>query len=132
MRCYQESVQIHPTAEAHTFLGWTYSFLQRYEDAIEECRNAIAIDPAFGNPCNDIGRYLIRMGKLDAAVPWLERALTATHYDTRHYPHLNLGRIALAKGDLLKAACEFRRALEVQPRSLTARRTLAALSTQLN
>jgi len=107
MRCYQESVQIHPTAEAHTFLGWTYSFLQRYEDAIEECRNAIAIDPEFGNPYNDID-------------------------DKRHYPHLNLGRIALAKGDLLKAAREFGRALEVQPRSLTARRTLAALSAQLN
>ncbi len=72
------------------------------------------------------------MGKLDDAVPWLECALTATHNDTRHYPHLNLGRIALAKGDLLKAANEFGQAREVQPRSLTARRTLAVLSTQLN
>ncbi len=132
MRCYQESVQLHPTAEAHTFLGWTYGFLQRYENAIEECRHAIAIDPEFGNPYNDIGLYLMRMGKLDDAVPWLERALTATHYESRHYPHLNLGRIALAKGDLLTAAREFGRALEVEPRSLTARRTLAALSAQLN
>ena len=74
----------------------------------------------------------MRMGKHDDAVPWLERALTATHCDTRHYPHLNLGRIALAKRDLLKAAREFGPALEVQPRSLTERHTLAALSAQLN
>ena len=132
LRFYQESIQLHPTAEAHTSLGWTYSFLQRYEDAIQECRTAIALNPEFGNPYNDIGLYLMQMGKLDAAVPWLEHALEAAQYDTPHYPHLNLGRIALAKGDLLQAAREFGRALAVEPRSLTARRTLAALSAQLN
>ena len=35
---YQESLQMHPTAEAHTFLGWTYSFLRRYEEAIKSVR----------------------------------------------------------------------------------------------
>ena len=64
MRCYQESLQLHPTAEGHTFPGWTFSFLQRYEDAIEECRNAIAIDPEFGNPYNGIGLYLMSRGSL--------------------------------------------------------------------
>ena len=132
MRFYQESIRLYPTAEAHTSLGWTYSFLHRYEDAIEECRTAIAINPEFGNPYNDIGLYLMKMGKLDDAIPWLEHALEAAHYDTPHYPHLNLGRIALAKGEILQAAREFGRALEVEPRSLTARRTLAALSAQLN
>jgi tetratricopeptide (TPR) repeat protein len=33
MRLYQESLATHPTAEAHTFLGWAYSFLGRYEQA---------------------------------------------------------------------------------------------------
>ena len=132
MRLYQESIHIYPTAEAHTSLGWTYHFLQRYEDAIAECRTAIALNPEFGNPYNDIGLSLMKMGKLDDAVPWLEQAIEASHYDTPHYPYLNLGRIALAKGDLLQAAREFGRALAVEPRSLTARRTLAALSAQLN
>lgn len=132
MRFYQESIQTYPTAQAHTSLGWTYSFLNRYEDAIQECRHAIALDPEFGNPYNDIGLYLMKMGKLDDAVPWLEQAAEAAHSDTPHYPYLNLGRIALAKGDLLRAAREFGRALQVEPRSLTARRTLAALSAQLN
>ncbi|MFQ5850939.1 MAG: tetratricopeptide repeat protein [Candidatus Binatia bacterium] len=44
-RLYQESIDCHPAAEAYTFLGWTYSFQGRYEDAIEECRKAIAADP---------------------------------------------------------------------------------------
>ena len=74
MRFYQESLATYPTAEAHTFLGWAYSFLGRYEQAIEECKNAIAIDPDFGNPYNDIGSYLTQLGKADEAIPWLEQA----------------------------------------------------------
>ena len=57
---YHSSLQLHPTAEAHTFLGWTYHFQGKLEDAIAECRRAIEIDPDFGNPYNDIGAYLIR------------------------------------------------------------------------
>jgi Tfp pilus assembly protein PilF len=132
IRLYKESIQAHPTAEAYTFLGWTYSFLGRYEDAIAECKNAITTDPDFGNPYNDIGSYLIQLKKWDEAIPWLEQAITAKRYEPRHFPHANLGRIYLAKGDLLQAAREFGRAVAIEPRYLPARRALAALSAQLN
>jgi len=132
MRLYQESIQIHPTAEAYTFLGWTYSFLNRHEDAIEECKKAIATDPDFGNPYNDIGSYLVKLGKFDEAIPWLEQATTAKRYEPRHFPHMNLGRVYLAKDDHLKAAREFGKALEIEPRYRPARFALAALSAQLN
>jgi tetratricopeptide (TPR) repeat protein len=52
---YKQSIGSHPTAEAYTFLGWTYSFMGRLDDAIEECHHAIQVDPEFGNPYNDIG-----------------------------------------------------------------------------
>ena len=83
---YRESIETFPTAEAHTFLGWTYSFQGRIEEAIEECKHAIEIDPDFGNPYNDIGVYLIELGKHDEAVPWLEKAIEAKRYDAYHYP----------------------------------------------
>jgi len=132
VRLYQESLQIHPTAEAHTFLGWTYSFLHRYEEAIEECKNAIALDPDFGNPYNDIGSYLMKLGELDKALPWLERATSAKRYKARHYPHMNLGRLYLAKGDQLGAMREFSIAVQMEPRYLPARVALATLASQLN
>jgi Tfp pilus assembly protein PilF len=132
VRLYKESIQTHPTAEAYTFLGWTYSFLNRYEDAIAECKNAIATDPDFGNPYNDIGSYLVKLGKLDEAIPWLERAITAKRYEPRHFPHMNLGRVYLAKREQLKAAREFGKALAIAPRYVPARLALAALSAQLN
>ena len=89
---YKQSIAVFPTAEAHTFLGWTYSFMGRLGDAIEECRRAIEVDPAFGNPYNDIGAYLMQQGQVDEAIPWLRRALDASRYESYCYPYMNLGR----------------------------------------
>src|SRR5439155_5250984 len=49
---YERSIRLEPPAEAHTFHGWALSFLGRYDDAIEECKRAIEVDPSFGNPYN--------------------------------------------------------------------------------
>ena len=65
IRFYKRSIELHPTAEAHTFLGWTYRFQGKLDEAIAECEKAIAVDPTFGNPYNDIGAYLIEQGALD-------------------------------------------------------------------
>ena len=129
---YHESIALHPTAEAHTFLAWTYSFQGRYDDAIAECKIAIAIDADFGNPYNDIGSYLIKQEKLDEAIPWLEAAIQAKRYDPRHYPHCNLGQVYWAQGLLGQAAQEFARALEIEPDYAFAEGALRAIRKQLN
>ena len=95
---YKKSIEVFPTAEAYTFLGWTYSFMGRTQDAIEECHRAIEIDPDFGNPYNDIGVYLIEQGAVDEAIPWLEKATCAPRYESYCFPHYNLGRIYKLKG----------------------------------
>ena len=100
---YHASIDQHPTAEAHTYLGWTYGSEERYEEAIEECEKAIHVDPDFGNPYNDIGSYLIQMGKLTEAIPWLERAKNAQRYQPRHFPYLNLARVYMAQGNAEEA-----------------------------
>jgi tetratricopeptide (TPR) repeat protein len=95
---YQRSLAAYPTAEAHTFLGWTYSWKGRLEDGITEAQKAVSLDPDYGNPYNDIGLYLIELGRLDEAVGWLQKAIEAKRYDERQFPHLNLGRIWTRKG----------------------------------
>src|SRR4029079_14811243 len=87
------SLEEEPSAEAYTFRGWAFSFQGRRDDAIEECRKAIATDPGFGNPYNDIGCYLVEMGRGEEAIPWFEQAKRASRYDPRHFPSLNLGRL---------------------------------------
>ncbi len=94
---YLGSLALHPTAEAYTFLGWTYHFQGKIEEAIAECKRAIEIDPDFGNPYNDIGVYLIDLDRYDEAIPWLEQAMTAKRYEPRHFPYFNLGRVYLAR-----------------------------------
>lgn len=131
IRLYRESINCHPTAEAYTFLGWTYSFQGHYEEAIEECKKAISVDPDFGNPYNDIGAYLINLGKPDEAVPWLEKAIKAERYEAYHYPHSNLGRVYCSKGMLKKALEEFEKALAIEPNYTFARQAIEAIHQQL-
>lgn len=113
---YSQSIETFPTAEAYTFRGWAYCLFGRLDDAIEECRRAIEVDPEFGNPYNDIGAYLIAKGELDEAIDWLERAKTARKYEPRHFPFMNLGRLYARKGMVVKAISEFEEALRLAQR----------------
>ncbi len=115
IRLYRESIAVCPTADAHTYLGWAYSFQGRIDKAIAECEIAIRLDPEFGNPYNDIGVYLMQQEKFDEAIPWLERAKTAKRYEPRHFPYLNLGRVYVTKGMINKALEEFRGVLQINP-----------------
>jgi tetratricopeptide (TPR) repeat protein len=112
---YRKSIRLCPTAEAHTFLGWAMSFQSRYIEAIRECKAAIQLDPAFGNPYNDIGSYLATLGRLDEAVGWLERAKKAPRYIPKHFPYMNLGRVYAAKGLVRLAIQEYEFALRIRP-----------------
>ena len=111
IQLYKESIDIHPTAEAYTFLGWTYSFQGDYDLAIAECLAAISIDANFGNPYNDIGSYLVAKGNLYDCVRWFKMAIQAPRYEARAYPHFNLGHVYERRGDLISAAKHYGLAL---------------------
>src|SRR5207247_8890308 len=83
---YQHSIEVYPTAEAHTFLGWAMSFQGRLADANQECLRAIEIDSEFGNPYNDIGVYLMQQAKLEEASATLERVKQAKQDEPRQFP----------------------------------------------
>lgn len=102
------------------------------ENAIEECKTAIELDPDFGNPYNDIGSYLISLGELNEAIIWLEKALDAEDYDPRHYPYFNLGRIYERKGDWFTAMSYYEDALEENPDYEIAKSAVLRLTAMLN
>jgi Tfp pilus assembly protein PilF len=112
---FRQSIAILPTAEGHTFLGWSLSRMGRLEEAIGECRKAIPLDPDYGNPYNDIGAYLIELDRPAEAVPWLEKAMRAKRYCCYQFPYANLGRVLLMRGRLKEAERAFRRALDFDP-----------------
>ena len=129
---YKKSIEAYPTAEAYTFLGWTYSWMGRIDDAIAECHKAIEVDPTFGNPYNDIGSYLIMKGQIDEAIPWLERALQAPRYESYCYPHMNLGRVYEKKREWDKALECYQRALRINPKYDLAQRAFTRLRAMMN
>jgi Tfp pilus assembly protein PilF len=105
-KLYRASLDLRSTPEAHTFLGWTYSFEGRLEEAVAECRKAIEVDPDFGNPYNDIGAYLVELGREEEAVGWFQAAKRASRYENPQFPYLNLARIHMENGDLGLALIE--------------------------
>ncbi len=129
---YTRSLEMHPTAEAYTFRGWAYSFAGRLDDAIAECHKAIATDPQFGNPYNDIGCYLMEQGRSDEAIPWFGLAKTAVRYEPRHFPYLNLGRLRAARGEVAEALAELEGALAENPGDPIALRLLETLRYKVN
>jgi tetratricopeptide (TPR) repeat protein len=129
---YKQSTEAYPTAEAHTFLGWTYSFMKLTDEAIAECHRAIEVDPDFGNPYNDIGAYLIEQGNLYAAIEWFRRAMKASRYECYFYPHFNLGRVYEALGRTREALREYKAAVDLNSSYVLAIRAFRRLQAKLN
>ena len=132
IRLYKKSIEIFPTAEAYTFLGWTYSFEGNYDLAIAECLAAIAVDASFGNPYNDIGSYLIAKGNYYDCVRWFKLAIEAVRYEARAFPHFNLAHVYEKRGKLLEAAKHYGLALKEQPDYTQAYNALRKLQEKLN
>lgn len=112
---YQKSIDLHPTAEAYTFQGWAHSFKKDFEKGMELCKKAIEVDPTFGNPYNDIGAYLIELGKPEEAIEWLEKAVEAKRYDCRFFAYYNLGRIMEQTWNWDEAKICYKKALDENP-----------------
>jgi len=112
---YRRSIELKPTAEAHTCLARAYRLGGQIPEAIEECRQAILIDPGFGGAHNDLGAYLVDREQYAEAIPSLERALECSTYPTPHYAWYNLARAHRALGNLSLARACLRQAVKVKP-----------------
>lgn len=129
---YKRSIEFNPTSEAYTYLGWIYSQKGLYAEAILQCKVAIDLDPTYGNAYNDIGAYLIQLGRYNEAIPWLEKSLHAPRYENYCYPNLNLGYIYEQKGDWKKALKFYETALNQNKAYQPARSAYDKLCGKLN
>jgi Tfp pilus assembly protein PilF len=129
---YKKSIDYYPTPKAHTFLGWAFSLNGKFEEAIDECKIAIDLDPNFGNPYNDIGSYLINLEQYDEAVYWLEKAIEAPDYEPRHFPYYNLGRIYEKRGDWYSALNSYAESLKQNPDYELAKNAFIRLTAMMN
>ncbi len=129
---FKASAECVPTADAYTYWAWMEHHQGQTERAIRLCQKAIKIDPEFGNPYNDIGSYLVAIGKEDEAIEWFEKAIEAKRYEPRQFPHINLGRLYMAKEMTAKALGEFRKALQYAPSDLDLKALVESLEQSLH
>src|ERR1051326_5857830 len=73
IEAFQHVTQLSPEADAHYFLGYLYSQLQRYDEAIAEFQKALAAFPYHASAEFGIARAYQRKGDNDAAKEHLTR-----------------------------------------------------------
>jgi Tfp pilus assembly protein PilF len=115
LESFKASAEQFPSADAFTYWGWMEQRRGKLEKAIELCKEAIELDPNFGNPYNDIGAYLVSLGREEEAIGWFQKAVSAERYEPRQYPHINLGRIFMSKNQYIRALREFEQAYRYVP-----------------
>jgi Tfp pilus assembly protein PilF len=73
IEAFQHVAQLSPEADAHYFLGYLYSQLQRYDEAIAEFQKALSAFPYHASSEFGIARAFQRKGDSDSARQHLER-----------------------------------------------------------
>jgi Flp pilus assembly protein TadD/uncharacterized membrane protein len=108
---YEKTVQTAPQcARAHSNLGEAYASRGRIDEAIEACRQALAIKPRYAEARYNLGFACYKKGRLDEAIEEYKEAI-AVEPD---YPMAlnNLGSACLEKGDPHTAVFYYMKALE--------------------
>lgn len=112
---FRASAYVARTSDALTNWGSMEHYLGDTEKAMQLCREAIHLDPECGNPYNDIGTYLVVLGRIDESITWFKSAIASRKYKPRHFPHINLGKVYLAKKEFEKALHHLDEALRLDP-----------------
>lgn len=112
---FKDSLKLNRSADALTYWAWVESSKGHLQVAAHLCREALSLDPDFGNAANDLGSYLAALGDTDEAISYFEQAKKCDRYSSRHFPFMNLGRIYWDQGDYWKAFKEYRQAQKICP-----------------
>ncbi len=132
IKYYSNSIEIFPTAVSHVYLGAAYSLQGNYEKAIRECEIALSIDPKLSIALNNIGNYLINLGKNKEAIPWFEKVIKSENFEMKYQSCYNLGKIYENMWELVPAIYYYKLALNYFPEYEQAQNSLLKLMALLN
>ena len=99
--------------EARQVRANIYLQLDRAEEAAEECKEALKIDPEYSAAIFTLAQAYKKLKKYDEAVAGFERAIELDPRDPK--PHVNLGELYLDTKDLDKAIVHFEAAISIDP-----------------
>jgi serine/threonine-protein kinase len=131
VRYLTAAVALRPSSSgAHFSLGKALAGDNKLAEAIEEFRQASALDQQFAMARHNLGVALAMQGKVDEAIRQLRRAMELDPESA--LPHLTLGGLLLYdKSKVDQAVSEFRRALALKGKDRELDRFLPRLHTSL-
>jgi tetratricopeptide (TPR) repeat protein len=95
-------------------LGWYYQKEGRFEEALEEYKTAVRMNPALALTYSGISWiYLEKLGKADSALIWSQKMISDNPKNLWGY--FNCGTAYVCLGRLDKALISFRQAREINP-----------------
>lgn len=119
---FKAAAYVSRTPSALTNWGTMEHCLGDTQRAIELCREAIGLDSDCGSAYNDIGFYLVALGRPDDAIVWFKKAIATKQIgDPGPIPWINLGKLYLERKDYGEALTHFEEALKLDPENAEAR-----------
>ncbi|WP_233201123.1 type IV pilus biogenesis/stability protein PilW [Chromobacterium alticapitis] len=117
-----QAVQADATyAPAYVARAFVLGLLRQNDQAEQDFRRALQLDPADPAANNNYGLFLCENGRVQESLPWFQKALANPLYNSPQSAYLNLGRCSLKLGqadkaneyllDALRAAPEYAPAL---------------------
>jgi adenylate cyclase len=101
---------------SHGLLGNVYLTMRQHEKAIAAGKRAIELDPNVADVHMYLGYTLNFAGRPDEALGYLNKAIRLNPFPP-YYVHRNMGQSYLLKGQYEKALPEFKKALQLAPKS---------------
>jgi tetratricopeptide (TPR) repeat protein len=105
------SIALRPDTNAHRLRAQCYMVHGQRDEAIEDCREGIRLNPGNYNVLVELGMVLGRLGKLDEAIAAFRQALRIKPDDPA--VHVQLVRLLSAKGEEGEATACYFKAIEI-------------------
>ena len=100
---------------AYANLGWAYYQMGRVDEAIEQTKMALFLNPEMCLASNNLGVMLSDTMDYEGAQSYFEEAIEAC--PTYSEPHLHLGQLYAEAGDINQAQRHFRECVKLSPKS---------------
>lgn len=111
---------------AHVLLGWIYAWRQQHEQAIDEARKGLALDPNSAEGCARLGHILDLAGRPEEAIPLIQTARRLDPHGPFLYPFF-LGHAYQSLESYEEAIAAYQVALGHNPDHIGTREHLAAI-----
>ncbi len=110
----QKSLALRPTVDAHYYLALAQYDKKEIEQAIGNLRQAVDMQPAFGQGRAVLAAIFAKQNKLDDAIKEAKKAVEADRDNA--FAYNILGTVCFAKGLIVEGEAALNRAIELDPK----------------